>query len=89
MKLISILHVMGEEDEIIVNDESAPIDKMCLFEGDVKECKKQGYFRNGVVTALFAYDNVLVVAVNIEYQKKKAARSDGKAYRYRNSTHLR
>ena len=71
MKLISILRAMDEEDEIIVNDENAPIDKMCLFEGDVKECKKQGYFRNGIVTALLAYDNVLIVAVNIEYQKKK------------------
>ncbi len=71
MKLISILRAMDEDDEIIVNDENAPIDKMCLFNGDVKECKKQGYFRNGVVTALLALDNVLVVAVNIEYQKKK------------------
>lgn len=54
MKLISILRAMDEEDEIIVNDENAPIDKMRLFKGEVKECKKQGYFRNGVVTALLA-----------------------------------
>lgn len=78
MKLISILHAMDEEDEIIVNDENAPIDKMCLFKGDVKECKKQGYFRNGVVTALLACDNVLIVAVNIEYQKKKGGEGNDK-----------
>ena len=72
MKLISILRTMDEQDSIIVNDENAPIDKMNLFEGNVKACKEQGYFRNGVVTSLCAYDDTLIVGVDIEYQKKKA-----------------
>lgn len=71
MKLISLLKIMDEDDEIEVSDENAPIEEMVLFKGTVADCKRQGYFRNGVLTALFAEGDCLYVAVNIEYQKKE------------------
>ena len=71
MKLISLLKIMDESDEIAVLDESAPIIEMDLFRGTVADCKQQGYFRNGIITALFAEEDILCVAVNIEHQKKK------------------
>ena len=71
MKLISILRAMDEEDTVEVTDENAPINNMLLFRGSVKDCMKQGYFRNGIVTALCAYENTLTIMVNIEYQKKR------------------
>lgn len=77
MKLISILRAMDEEDEIEVMDENVPINEMALFKGSVKDCKEQGYFRNGVVTSLCAYEDILIVGVDIEYQKRKAVRGDG------------
>lgn len=73
MKLISLLKIMDEDDEIEVSDENAPIEEMVLFKGTVADCKRQGYFRNGVLTALFAEGDCLYVAVNIEYQKKRKA----------------
>lgn len=79
MKLISLLKIMDEDDEIEVSDENAPIEEMVLLKGTVADCKRQGYFRNGVLTALFAEGDCLYVAVNIEYQKKrKAVRGDGR-----------
>jgi hypothetical protein len=74
MKLISLLKIMDEDDEIEVADENEPIDKMVLFYGTVADCKQQGYFRNGVVTGLYADNDVLYVSVNIEYQKRKRER---------------
>lgn len=71
MKLISVLRVMDDDDTVEVVDENAPISKYLLFQGSVKECKKKGFFRNGIVTSLCAYENLLLIAVNIEYQKKK------------------
>ena len=73
MKLISILRVMDEVEPIKIIDENAPITTNTLYEGDVGDCKKYGYFRNGVVTSLCAYDDILIIGVNIEYQKKKKA----------------
>ena len=71
MKLISLLKIMDEPDEIVVDDENAPIDEMTLFHGTVEDCKQQSYFRNGIVTALHFDRNVAYVLVNIEYQKEK------------------
>lgn len=71
LKLISILRAMDERDTIIVNDEYAPIDKMELFKGNVKDCKKQSRFRNGVVGSLCACHDVLIVGVDIEYQNRE------------------
>ena len=76
MKLISLLEIMDESDEIVVDDENAPINEMTLFYGTVEDCKKQRYFRNGVVRALHFDREVASVAVNIEYQKEKGGASD-------------
>ena len=77
MRLISILSVMDDNDNIKVIDENKPINKAILFDGNAGDCIKQGYFRNGVVTSLFANNSTLIVTVNIEYQKKRAAQADG------------
>ena len=74
MKLISVLRVMDDNELVEVIDENAPITEMSLFSGTVKECKNQGYFRNGVVTQLAATNDVLSVFVDIEYQKRNAER---------------
>ena len=68
MKLISILRVMDEVESIKVLDGNAPLTAKTLYEGYVGDCKKYGYFRNGVVTSLCAYDDILIIGVNIEYQ---------------------
>lgn len=69
---------MDEVDEIEVSDENAPINEMVLFAGTVADCKQQGYFRNGVVTSLFAEDDVVYVTVNIEYQKERKRKKNDK-----------
>lgn len=76
MKLVSILRAMDGDDAIEVVDENAPIDEMVLFRGNVKNCMKQGYFRNGVVGSLCACNDTLIVGVDIEYQKRKGGEAD-------------
>ena len=76
MKLISILQRMDEDEKINVMEDGVPLDKMCLFTGTVRDCKKQGFFRNAVVTLLVACGDVLIVEVDIEYQRRKAIRKE-------------
>ena len=73
MRLISLLKVMDEGDRINVVDENKPINKATVFNGSAGECMERCYYKNGVVTSLFASGNTLMVTVDIEYQKKKRA----------------
>lgn len=71
MTLISVLRVMDKDDMVEVVDDNAPIDKFLLFQGSVKECKKKGFFKNGIVKSLCAFKDLMLISVDIEYQKKK------------------
>lgn len=73
MKLLSVLRVMSEDDTVDVVDTNAPIDRCNLFSGKVKDAIQVGKIRNGVVDAIAAQDDVLLISVNIEYQKKRGA----------------
>ena len=77
MTLISVLRVMDKDDMVEVVDDNAPIDEFLLFQGSVKECKKKGFFKKGIVKSLCAYKNTMLISVDIEYQKRKAVRGDG------------
>ncbi len=73
MKLLSVLRVMSDEDMVDVADINAPINRCNLFSGKVKDAIRVGKIRNGVVEAIVAQDDVLLISVNIEYQKKRGA----------------
>ena len=77
MKLISVLRVMDDEDMVEVVDDNAPIDKFLLFQGSVKECKKN-FSRNGIVKSLCAFENLILFSVDIEYQKRKAVSNNAR-----------
>lgn len=69
MKLVSVLRVMDDEDEVYITDINAPIDRCNLYRGAVQGALKYGKIRNGLVQAICAVGDTLSIAIDIEYQK--------------------
>lgn len=76
MKLVSLLKVLDKEDRIEVADDNAPITNNVLFKGRAKDCMRKGCIRNGNVVSLCAWHDILLIAVDIEFQKKKGGKKE-------------
>ena len=78
MKIESLLNVIDDCESVLVWDDNAPISVPPLFKGMVKDCKKRGDLRNGIVKHIIpvGYGGLcgrIDTFVDIEYQKKKGA----------------
>ena len=66
MKLMSILELMDGDEMIEVSNSEAPIDRMMLYAGPVKVCRRIKKLRHRTVAALVVNNNVLHVLVDEE-----------------------
>ena len=72
MKLMSLLNVIDDCEDIMVWDDNAPINVPPLFKGKVDGCKHHRSIGNGVVKMIIPEKDHLAIFINIEYQKNKA-----------------
>lgn len=63
MKVSQLIHAMDKDDELIVDDESKPINKMQLYRGSVRGIKRDDPINAMHVNGVFACDNIIVVLV--------------------------
>ena len=63
MKVSQLIHAMDKDDELIVDDESKPINKMQLYRGSVRGIKRDDPINAMHVNSVFACDNIIVVLV--------------------------
>lgn len=63
MKISQLLHSMDKDDEIIINDEFKPINRMQIFRGKVREIKRNDPVNHVHVNLCFACDDTMVVLV--------------------------
>ena len=78
MRLLSLLNVIDDAENVRVFDDRAPVEKPPLFIGKVRDCKIHRSIRNGVVK-LVTPDNrlpALIIHIDIEYQKKRALKEE-------------
>lgn len=61
MKISQLLHKMDKDDEIIINDESKPINKMQIYRGSVRGIKRDDPINRMHVNHCFACDDTIVV----------------------------
>lgn len=64
MKVSQLLHAMDREDDIIIENGSERIDRMTIYEGEVRGIKRDDPVNRMHVEHVFACDNVMVVLVN-------------------------
>ena len=70
MKLMSILELMDGDEMIEVSDMDTPVDRMMLYAGPVKVCRRIGKLRHNKVAALVVNNNTLHVLVEAEQGKE-------------------
>ena len=63
MRISQLIHKMDKDEEIIINDESKPINKMQLYRGSVRGIKRDDPINRMHVNRCFACDNIMVVLV--------------------------
>ena len=63
MKVSQLIHAMDKDDELIVDDESKPINKMQLYRGSVRGIERDDPINAMHVNSVFACDNIIVVLV--------------------------
>lgn len=61
MKISQLLHSMDKDDEIIINDEYKPINRMQIFRGKVRDIKRDDPVNRLHVNLCFACDDTMVV----------------------------
>ena len=72
MRLSQLLHVMDKEHEISVDGFDAPVDKMQLFEGHVRDIKRDDPINKMHVVGVRAVNDVICVAVEEPKGKEKS-----------------
>lgn len=63
MKVSQLLHAMDKDEEIIIEDESKPINQTTVYQGDVRGIKRDDPINRMHVNRVIACDNVMVVLV--------------------------
>lgn len=65
MKVSQLLHVMGRDEFIVIDDYDKPINEMTLYRGTVRGIKKDNPINKMHVESVRADDNIiLVLAIN-------------------------
>ena len=64
MKVSQLLHVMDRDDDILIQDESLPIDQMTLYEGTVRGIYKDNPVNAMHVTCVQAIGDLIAVLVS-------------------------
>ena len=70
MKVSQLLHAMDKDDDIIIENENKRIDRMTIYKGEVKGIKRDNPVNRMHVENVLACDNVMVVLVNGESDKR-------------------
>ena len=71
MKLSQLLHKMERDARIIVEDTSLPIDRMRVYEGEVRGIKRDDALNGYYVENVLVDGNVLVVLAGKPNRKEK------------------
>ena len=71
MKLSQLLHKMERDARIIVEDTSLPIDRMRVYEGEVRRIKRDAEINSFYVEHVLVVGNVLVVLAGKPNRKEK------------------
>jgi len=61
MKVSQLLHAMGKDEEIIIEDEGKPISQMTVYHGDVRGIKRDDPINRMHVSRCLACDNIMIV----------------------------
>ena len=61
MKISQLLHVMARDDEVLIEDENAKIDKMTLYHGEVRGIKKDDPINQMHIKHIIADGDTIVV----------------------------
>ena len=63
MRISQLIHKMDKDDEIIINDESKPINKMQIYRGSVRGIKRDDPINKMHVNRVLACDGIMVILV--------------------------
>ena len=77
MRVSQLIHAMDRDDEIVIDDFDAPIDKMNIYKGTVRGIKKDNPINRMHVMSVCA-DNDVILVLAIEQGKEGAVKRDSK-----------
>lgn len=70
MRISQLTRLMDKDDEIIIGDGNAPIDKMNLYTGTVRGIKRDNPINKMHITDISAMDDKILVLVAKERKEK-------------------
>lgn len=69
MKVSQLIHVMDRDDDIVIDDYDAPMDRMRIYSGAVRGIKKDNPINKMVVMSVCA-DNDAILVLAIEPRRR-------------------